>query len=106
MQLGSNYDIAHAKGLGFAALRSKHAQREREAAEIKRKVKEKKAKEGKEKVDESVEDEDDDESEQWNALCVVGLKVYSHDPELELEVRQHAGLDFNKEPESGEGSIR
>ena len=42
MQLRSHYDVAHAKGLGFAALRTKHAQREREAAETKRRAQEKK----------------------------------------------------------------
>jgi len=93
MQLGSKYDIAHAKGLGFAALRAKHAQREREAAEAKRKAKERKAREKGEKVEAGVEDDDDDEPEQWNALCVVGLKVYTQEPELELEVRQHPVIE-------------
>ena len=94
MQLGSQYDVAHAKGLGFAALRTKHAQREREAAEMKRKAQEKKAKEGGTKTEDKSEDDGDDEPEQWNAICVAGLKVYSHDPELQLELRQHPALDL------------
>ena len=98
MQLGSHYDVAHAKGLGFAALRTKHAQREREAAETKRKAQEKKAKEEGTKVEDKSEDDGDYNSEQWNAICVAGLKVYSHDPELQLELRQHPALDLKTNP--------
>ncbi|PGH19258.1 hypothetical protein AJ80_04123 [Polytolypa hystricis UAMH7299] len=39
--------------------------------------------------DDEDEDEDDNEdldSEPWNAVCVVGLRVYSQDPELSLRV--------------------
>ena len=94
MQLGSHYDVAHAKGLGFAALRTKHAQREREAAEMKRKAQEKKAKDEGTKPEDKSEDDGDYNPEQWNAICVAGLKVYSHDPELQLELRQHPALDL------------
>lgn len=103
MQLGSHYDVAHAKGLGFAALRTKHAQREREAAEIKRKAEEKKVKEGETKNE---EEDGDNDLEQWNAICVAGLKVYSHDSELQLELRQHPALDLKTDAKSVEGSSR
>lgn len=103
MQLGSHYDVAHAKGLGFAALRTKHAQREREAAEIKREAKGKKVKEGETKNE---EEDGDNDLEQWNAICVAGLKVYSHDPELQLELRQHPALDLKTDAKSVEGSSR
>ena len=89
MQLGSHYDVAHAKGLGFAALRTKHAQREREAAEKKRKAQEDKS-----------EDDGDYNPEQWNAICVAGLQIYSHDPELQLELGQHPALDLKTKPQS------
>ena len=104
MQLGSNYDVAHAKGLGFAALRTKHAQREREAAEMKRKAQGKKVKEGETRTEDKSEDDGDNESEQWNAICVAGLKVYSHDPELQLELRQHPALDLKTNAKSMGGS--
>ena len=100
MQLGSHYDVAHAKGLGFAALRAKHAQREREAAETKRKDQEKEAKEGGSKAEDKSEDDGDYKLEQWNAICVAGLQVYSHDPELQLELRQHSALDLKTKPQS------
>ena len=106
MQLGSHYDVAHAKGLGFAALRTKHAQREREAAETKRKAKEKKAKEGGTKIGDDSDDDGDNDPEQWNAICVAGLKVYSHDPELQLELRQHPALDLKGNVKSVGGSSR
>lgn len=110
MQLGSNYDVAHAKGLGFAALRAKHAQREREAAANRRKAKDKKAKERVGKVEDDGKkeqeegDDDDDDDEQWNAICVAGVKVYSHDPELQLEVRQHFALGLKTDARSVAGS--
>ena len=111
MRLGSNYDVAHAKGLGFAALRERHVQRERAMAEIKRNEKERKIKEKKanEKAEETGEEdeyqssESDDEPDQWNAICVAGLKVYSHDPELELEVKHHPALDLKGDAASGRG---
>lgn len=106
MQLGSHYDVAHAKGLGFAALRTKHAQREREAAETKQKAQEKKAKEGGTQAEEKSENDGDNDPEQWNAICVAGLRVYSHDPELQLELRQHPALDLNTISKFVEGSTR
>ena len=106
MQLGSHYDVAHAKGLGFAALRTKHAQREREAAEMKRKAQEKKVKEGGAETEDKSEDDGDDDPEQWDAICVAGLKVYSHDPELQLELRQHPALDLKIKARSVGGSSR
>lgn len=59
MKLGSHYDLAHAKVLGFAALKTKHAQRKREATEMKRKAQEKKAKEEGSKVEDKSEDDGD-----------------------------------------------
>ena len=106
MQLGSHYDVAHAKGLGFAALRTKHAQREREAAEMKQKAKEKKLKEGGSKIEAKSEEDGDNDPEQWNAICVAGLKIYSHDPELQLELRQHPALDLKTDAKSVGGSSR
>ena len=106
MQLGSHYDVAHAKGLGFAALRTKHAQRERDAAEMKRKAKEKKVKEGGTKTEGKSEDDGDNDPEQWNAICVAGLKIFSHDPELQLELRQHPALDLKTDAKSVGGSSR
>ena len=107
MQLGSHYDVAHAKGLGFAALRTKHAQREREAAEMKQKAKEKKLKEeGGSKNEAKSEDNGDNDPEQWNAICVAGLKVYSQDPELQLELRHHPALDLKADTKSVGGSSR
>ena len=106
MQLGSHYDVAHAKGLGFAALRTKHAQREREAAEMKQKAKEKKSKEGGGKSEAKSEDDGDNDPEQWNAICVAGLKVYSQDPELQLELRHHPALDLKTDSQSVGASSR
>ncbi|KAM0798372.1 hypothetical protein BDR22DRAFT_809018 [Usnea florida] len=106
MQLGSHYDVAHAKGLGFAALRTKHAQREREAAEMKQKAKEKKSKEEGRKNEAKSEDDGDNDPEQWNAICVAGLKVYSQDPELQLELRHHPALDLKTDTKSVGGSSR
>ena len=107
MQLGSNYDIAHAKGLGFAALRAKHVQRERAIAAVKRKVEERQAKSepenGKNSVDgkgDRSDEDEDDEADQWSAICVAGLKVYTRDPELTLEVKQHPALLQNSDVKS------
>ncbi len=35
----------------------------------------------------------EDEDEDWNAICAIGLKVFSRDPELELEVKPSAELN-------------
>ena len=105
MQLGSHYDVAHAKGLGFAALRTRHARREREAAEMKRKsrgggkAKEEEEEEGT-RADDKSEYDGDSTPELWNAIRVAGLQVYSHDPELQLELRQHPALDLKTIPKS------
>ncbi len=100
MQLGAHYDIAHAKGLGFAALRAKHARRERETAGAKRivaassKVNKEVARDERNGSSVASEDKDDDDvTEQWAAICVAGLKVYTQDPDLQLELRQHPAVD-------------
>ena len=107
MQLASNYDIAHAKGLGYATLRARHAQRERAALEAKRRAEEKKSKEKGEKAEERVDDNSDYKNDlnEWNNICVAGLKAYSHDPELKLEVKQHyvLGMKNGTTPEGISG---
>lgn len=100
MQLGARYDVAHAKGLGFAALRTKHAQREQGDAETKQRAEKKKAKEEGNKVEDKSEDDGDYNPEEWNAICVAGLKVYSHDPDLQLELRRYAALDLKANTKS------
>lgn len=103
MQLASQYDVAHAKGLGFAALRMKHARLEREAAEREQEAQKKKLKEGGSKAE---GESGDDVIEPWNAICVAGLKVYSHDPELQLELRQHPASDLKSNAKTISGSNR
>ena len=64
------------------------------------KAREKKAKEEGNKAEEKSEDDGDYDPGQWNAICVAGLKVYSHDPELQLELQQHPALDLKTNPKS------
>lgn len=40
------------------------------------------------------EDDEDDEATPWNAVCVIGLKVYSKDPQLSLRVVKPAEEDL------------
>lgn len=40
------------------------------------------------------EDDEDDEATPWNAVCVIGLKVYSKDPQLSLQVVKPAEEDL------------
>lgn len=102
MQAGAQYDIAHAKALGWSQLRAKQAKKEREAAERRRiargarraKRAEKAHRAEKAKIadgsedDQSSDDTDTDfGDEDWSAICAIGLKVFSHDPKLELEVK-------------------
>lgn len=102
------YDIAHAKALGWRQLRAKQAKRERKAEERRRKAKSaKKAKSVEHASTDGGEDDQssenpDSEDEDWNAICAVGLKVFSHDPRLELEVKPSAELNhlLNETPEN------
>ncbi|KAL8995630.1 MAG: hypothetical protein Q9169_004673 [Polycauliona sp. 2 TL-2023] len=96
LQAGAQYDIAHAKALGWRQLRAKQARIEREAVERRRKAKNgKKAKgvrkgksvQGSEDEHSSDDTDTDNEDLDWNAICAVGLKVFSRDPGLELEVK-------------------
>lgn len=101
LQAGLQYDIAHAKALGWRPLRARQVGRENTGAkagitDMKTKV----AGGGSHKLeingdakseakskDEAVEDgEGEEEEKAWDAICAVGLKVFSHDPGLELEV--------------------
>ncbi|KAL8750607.1 MAG: hypothetical protein Q9184_006369 [Pyrenodesmia sp. 2 TL-2023] len=99
LQAGVQHDIAHAKALGWRQLRAKQAKRERKAEERRRKARAvKKAKvvehasvDGSEDAQSS--DKTDSEDEDWNAICAVGLKVFSRDPKLELEVKPSAELN-------------
>ena len=91
------YDIAHAKALGWRHLRAKQAQSEREAAEGRRKAKKaKKAKSAESSQDDtsSEDTETDPEDEDWDAICAIGLKVFSRDPKLELEVKLSPELNY------------
>lgn len=100
LQAGVQYDIAHAKALGWRQLRAKQAKREREARERRRKAKKaRKAKRVEDasadgsKGDQSGDNTDsEDEEEDWNAICAIGLKVFSRDPKLELEVKPSTEL--------------
>ncbi|KAL8654147.1 MAG: hypothetical protein Q9226_003545 [Calogaya cf. arnoldii] len=93
LQAGAQYDIAHAKALGWRQLRAKQAKKEREAAERRREARPARRAKRAEKAKSEDGSEDDDSSntdsgdDDWSAICAVGLKVRSHDPELELEVK-------------------
>ena len=94
LQAGLQYDIAHAKALDWSQLRTKQVQRERERL---RKAKSAKkvgdsSKSASNSEDTSTNDDEDSENEVWDAICAIGLKVFSYDPDLELEVVQSPEL--------------
>ena len=94
LQAGLQYDIAHAKALNWSPLRTKQVQRERERL---RKTKSSKksedsAKSASNSEDTSAIDDEDSENEVWDAICAIGLKVFSYDPDLQLEVIQPPDL--------------
>ncbi|KAL8826327.1 MAG: hypothetical protein Q9170_007446 [Blastenia crenularia] len=104
IQAGVQYDIAHAKALGWRPLRAKQAQREREATERRRKAqKSEKIGSSDSTVDSGYDDEEDDA---WNAICAIGLKVFSHDPKLELEVNLPSELQNVLNETSDTGTLR
>ncbi|KAL8896523.1 MAG: hypothetical protein Q9192_003043 [Flavoplaca navasiana] len=97
LQAGAQFDIAHAKALGWKQLRAKQAKKEREAVERRRTANRVKKPRGT-KADESdqsseeASSENEDEDEEWNAICAIGLKVFSRDTDLQLEVKPSAEL--------------
>jgi len=90
LQAGSRYDIAHAKALNWGPLRAMQVRQRLEAKEVRRKQQQKQSKKS---VDGSAEaeSESDKEAEVWDAVCVVGLRVYARDANVELEIRQAGG---------------
>lgn len=106
MQAGLQYDIAHAKALGWRPLRARQVGRENasqkagstdpktkvtaESSSNKSEMNGDAKSEAKSRAeDEGMEDkerEEEEEEKAWDAICAVGLRVFSHDPGLELEV--------------------
>ncbi|KAL8845781.1 MAG: hypothetical protein Q9221_009079 [Calogaya cf. arnoldii] len=105
LQAGAQYDIAHAKALGWRQLRAKQARIERQAADRRRRASSaKKAKravktksadgsEDHQSSDDTTDSEDEDVDKDWNAICAIGLKVFSRDPELQLDVKLSPELE-------------